>query len=66
MSSRTAAVHRRPSGDLVVDSLDSETKDNQIAGRITGPRIWLSRVSISTEDNQIGTAGGVGNYGDAR
>ena len=33
--------------DLVVDSLDSETNDNQITRWTTGPRIWLSTVSIS-------------------
>jgi hypothetical protein len=31
---------RVPGSDLVVDSLGSETNNNQIAGRATGPRIW--------------------------
>ena len=35
---------RVPGSDLVVDRLGSETT-NQIAGRGTGPRIWVSTVS---------------------
>jgi hypothetical protein len=46
-----------PGCDLVVDSLESETDNNQIAGRATGPKIWVSTVSeTETEDNQIATA----------
>jgi hypothetical protein len=36
-----------PVGDVGVDGLDLETKDTQIAGRVTGPGIWVSSASMS-------------------
>jgi hypothetical protein len=46
-----------PGCDLVVDSLRSETNNNQIAELAAAPRIWVSPVSeTGTEDTRIGAA----------